>query len=244
MIQTTFAWIHTYHYSLLYSYTVIKDLEVKGYFTSKTVGNDLWPRLHFQYSNTGPAKQSAMVKGEFTTASSLVASSLSAGASSSSAGAYPAASQSATGSPTQVTESMEPTNPEIDVHTVTVDVLVGFCSSASYEALGEGSDIICGRKIVKVSEQAVIKFGIGVTDSEANNQRGAYRLLDPRTVRVPRVYRFFGQRRNGHLIMESIKGQTLTSLDNQHIIQRVAYVVTHLATISHHTPGPLMPGIP
>lgn len=139
---------------------------------------------------------------------------------------------------------MEPTNPEIDVHTATVDVLVAFCSSASYEALGEGPDIICGRKIVKVSEQAVIMFGIGVTESEANNQRGAYRLLDPRIVRVPRVYRFFSQRRNGHLIMEFIKGQTLTSLDDQHIIQRVADVFTHLATISHHTPGPLMSGIP
>ena len=139
---------------------------------------------------------------------------------------------------------MELNTPEIDVHTATVDVLVAFCSSASYETLGEGSDIICGRKIVKVSEQAVIKFGIGVTESEANNQRGAYQLLDPSIVRVPRVYRFFSQGRNGYLIMEYIKGQILTSLDNQHIIQRVADVFTHLATISHHTPGPLMSGIP
>ena len=107
MLQTTSAWPYAYHCS---SYTVIKDLEGKGYYTSKTVGNDLWPKLHFQYSNAGPAKKLDMVRGEFTTASSLVAFSSSAGASSSSAGASSlsagassAASQSATGPPTRVT---------------------------------------------------------------------------------------------------------------------------------------------
>ena len=103
MLQTTSAWPHAYYCSLLYSFTVIRDLEITGYFTSKTVGNDLWPKLHLQYSSNGHTKQLAMVKGEFTTASSLVASSSSAGASSSSAGASSAASQSATGPPTRVT---------------------------------------------------------------------------------------------------------------------------------------------
>lgn len=86
---------------------------------------------------------------------------------------------------------------EIDVDTATVDALVAFCSRASCETLGERSGIVYGGRIVKVSEQAVIKFGIGVTESEANNQRGAYQLLDPSIVRVPRVYRFFSQGRNG-----------------------------------------------
>lgn len=117
MLQTTSAWPYAYHCSLLYSYTFIKDLKGKGYFTSKTVGNDLWPKLHFQYSNTDPAKKLNMVRGEFTTASSLIAFSSSAEASSSSAeassssaeasslsaGAYSAASQSATEPPTRVT---------------------------------------------------------------------------------------------------------------------------------------------
>ena len=135
-------------------------------------------------------------------------------------------------------------SPEIDVHTATVDALVAFCSSPSCERLGEGYDIVCGRKIVKVSEQAVIKFGIGVTETEAYNQRGAYHLLDSSIVRVPRVYRFFIQGQNGYLVMEYIKGQTLTSLHDPHIMQRVADVLAHLATISYHTPGPLISGIP
>ena len=98
---------------------------------------------------------------------------------------------------------------KIDVHTATVDALVAFCSSGSCEILDKGSDPACGGRIVKASEQAVIKFGIGVTESEANNQRGAYQLLDPSIVRVPRVYRFFSQGQNGYIIMEYIKGQTL-----------------------------------
>ena len=135
-------------------------------------------------------------------------------------------------------------SPEIDVHTATVDALVAFCSSASCERLGKGSDPTFIGRVVKVSEQAVIKFGIEVTESEANNQRGAYRLLDPSIVRVPRVYRFFRHGRNGYIVMEYIEGQTLTLLDNQHTIQRLADVLTHLATISYHVPGPFMSGIP
>ena len=96
VLQTIPARLYAYHHSLIYSYTAIKDLEGKGYLTSKTAGNDLWPKLLFQYSSTGHHKKLDMVKGEFTAASSPAALSLSAGASSSSAGASAAASQSAT----------------------------------------------------------------------------------------------------------------------------------------------------
>ena len=135
-------------------------------------------------------------------------------------------------------------SPEIDVHTATVDALVAFCSSESRERLGQGSDTSFAGRVVKISESAVIKFGIEVTESEANNQRGAYQLLDPSIVRVPRVYRFFRQGRNGYIVMEYIEGQTLTLPNNRHIMQRVADVLTHLATISYHIPGPFKSGIP
>lgn len=36
-----------------YSYVVIKDFEGKDYLVMKNAGNDLWPKLLYQYSNTG-----------------------------------------------------------------------------------------------------------------------------------------------------------------------------------------------
>lgn len=140
---------------------------------------------------------------------------------------------------------MEPTtfSPEINIHTATIDALVAFCSSASCETLGEAS-YTSGRRIVKVSEQAVIKFGIGVAESEANNQRGAYRLLDPSIVRVPEVYRFFTKGRYGYIVMEYIKGQVLDPLEDQRLVHRVAYTLAHLAEISCRIAGPLESGVP
>ena len=74
---------------------------------------------------------------------------------------------------------MEPAtmSPEINVHTATVDAIVAFCLSASCKTIGEALGT-WGRKVVKVSEQEVIKFGLGVTESVANNQKGAYSLLN------------------------------------------------------------------
>ena len=140
---------------------------------------------------------------------------------------------------------MEPTtvSPEIDVHSATIDALVAFCSDPSCRTL-DGASSISSRRIIKASEQAVIKFGIGVTESEANNQRGAYSLLDPSIVRVPQVYRFFTKGEYGYIVMEYVKGQVLIPLEDPHLIYRVAQILAYLATLSYHIPGPLMSGIP
>ncbi len=140
---------------------------------------------------------------------------------------------------------MKPTAmpPGFDVHTATIDALVAVCSSVSCETLG-GAPNGSGRRVVKVSEQAVIKFGIGVTESEANNQRGAYLLLDPSIVRVPQVYRFFTNGQHGYIVMEYIKGQILTPLEDQRLIHRVARALAHLAELSCRIPGPLSSGVP
>lgn len=133
--------------------------------------------------------------------------------------------------------------PDLDTRTATIDALVAVCSSASCTTLG-GAPYGSGRRVVKISEQAVIKFGIGVTESEANNQRGAYQLLDPSIVRVPQVYRFFTKGQYGYIVMEYIKGQILTPLEDQRLIRRVARVLEHLAELSCRVPGPLRSGVP
>ena len=133
--------------------------------------------------------------------------------------------------------------PEVDVHTASIDALVAACSSPSCVTLGKevkGS----GRTIVRISEQVVIKCGLRVTESEANNQRGAYLLLDPCIVRVPQVYRFFSYGLRGYIVMEYIKGEILTPLEDPNRIRKVASALAHMQDISRRVPGPLRSGVP
>ena len=128
----------------------------------------------------------------------------------------------------------------LDHETATNDELMAACSNKAYESL-----VAVGRSVVKISEQAVIKNSIGVTEAEANNLRMAYKLLDPYIVRVPRVYRFFtdgnpgylGEK--GYLVMEYIKGRVIDPLDDPELIRRVAQAVAHCAETPGRVPGPL-----
>ena len=58
-----------------FSYVVIKDFEGKDYLVMENAGNDLWPKLLYQYSNTGHTRPLPMVKGSFTSISSEASSS-------------------------------------------------------------------------------------------------------------------------------------------------------------------------
>ena len=75
--------------------------------------------------------------------------------------------------------------------------LVALSSSAKvlYEFYGSG------RKVVKVSDSMVMKFGLGVREEEADIQRLARELADPTIVRIPLVYRFFTRETEGFLLM-------------------------------------------
>ena len=131
----------------------------------------------------------------------------------------------------------------LDHETATNEELMAACSNKAYEALGR-VDLI-GRRVVKISEQAVIKNSIGVTEVEANNLRMAHKLLDPKIVRVPRVYRFFtdGNRawygEKGYLVMEYIEGRVFDPFDEPELLRRVARAVAHFADIPGPVPGPL-----
>lgn len=131
----------------------------------------------------------------------------------------------------------------LDHETATNDELMAACSDEAYEALGTVETI--GRRVVKISEQAVIKNSIAVTEAEANNLKMAYRLLDPNIVRVPRVYRFFtdGKRKwygeRGYLVMEFIKGRVIDPLEDPELIRRIAHATAHFAEIPGRIPGPL-----
>lgn len=48
-----------------------------------------------------------------------------------------------------------------------------------------------GKRIIRISDQHVVKWGPDVTKEEAEAQRIAYELVDSRIVRIPRAYAFF-----------------------------------------------------
>lgn len=85
---------------------------------------------------------------------------------------------------------------------------------------------------------------------EAATQNYAYRHVNHRIVRVPRVYRYFQDKSDplwpmvGYLFMEYTPGQSLRDLgvhDNGHISNRLAVVVTHLQEMkcTNGRPGPV-----
>ena len=119
--------------------------------------------------------------------------------------------------------------------TMTDDEVVALCSSPKRELIyGE-----CGSsRVVKISDQAVVKFGVGIGEEEARNQMEAYKLLDRTIVRIPRIYRFFSRGRFGYIVMEYIKGRHLEQLQASDIL-KIGHIVAYLATIQGPAVSPL-----
>ena len=62
--------------------------------------------------------------------------------------------------------------------------LIKYCANPPHECILGG--IPYGNKVVQISSQAVVKFGVGVTKAEADNQVTAYEVVDPQVVRIPK----------------------------------------------------------
>jgi aminoglycoside phosphotransferase len=99
----------------------------------------------------------------------------------------------------------------------------------------------------------IVKWG-NVSPGEAATQEYAYRHLDPRIVRVPRVYRFFQDHNDptwptGYLFMEYIPGKNLEGLDvdaYREITRRLANIVRYIQEVPREidSPGPVGGGVP
>lgn len=70
----------------------------------------------------------------------------------------------------------------MDLTTLSDRELVRLCLEATPDRIVGGCQ--GGNLVVKTSNDTVIKFGVGVTEDEANNQRQAYELLDYAIVHV------------------------------------------------------------
>ncbi|KAG9228248.1 hypothetical protein BJ875DRAFT_389777, partial [Amylocarpus encephaloides] len=97
--------------------------------------------------------------------------------------------------------------------------------------------------IVKLSDEAVVKFGKGVKEEEAKNQRRASELIDPNIVRVPIIYQFFIKER-GYLVLEYMHGSVLAPVENLLPIDRITNILAHLAKTRNSIPGAISGGVP
>lgn len=99
-------------------------------------------------------------------------------------------------------------------------------------------------------DEIAVKYGYGVTTSEAVTQEFAYQNVDRSIARVPRIHCFFQDESDkswprGYLFMEYISGKNVQDLDlgldiNKEIIPRIATIISHLGQISgSQIPGPL-----
>lgn len=72
---------------------------------------------------------------------------------------------------------------------------------------------IYGNKLVQISQQLAVKFGVGVARQEAENQNHARRHVDLNVLYVPQVFRFFETSffgcRNGFILMELVQSISL-----------------------------------
>ncbi|KAJ5713789.1 kinase-like protein [Penicillium malachiteum] len=100
-----------------------------------------------------------------------------------------------------------------------------------------------GKRIIKISDNKVVKWGPDITNEEAENQRIAYNIVDSRIARIPRAYAFFSDERGwGYIVMEFIEGKIIDPLEDDAAIRKVAGVLDHFSTLGHTIPGSLCGG--
>ncbi|PGH36501.1 hypothetical protein GX50_00688 [[Emmonsia] crescens] len=126
-------------------------------------------------------------------------------------------------------------------HELSDHELIAFCLDGPPSRIVGGTQY--GHLVVRISEKVVIKFGMGISRDEADNQQRAYDLVDHNIVRVPRVHRYFTDEvGRGYIMMDYIEGKVIDPLDDPDIIGRVICVLDHFSTLIGDKPGSLSGG--
>jgi hypothetical protein len=126
--------------------------------------------------------------------------------------------------------------------------LIAHCWSPDAEFVGDTKKL--GRKVVKIGNDTVVKFGRSVTKFEFENLKIAKSLVDPKIVHIPEVYRYFEDnggkfgylRDRGYILMEYVHGTKIDPIDDPELVQRIAGIVAHFASIEGEIPGTLSRG--
>ncbi|KAK0100153.1 hypothetical protein ONS95_008492 [Cadophora gregata] len=129
---------------------------------------------------------------------------------------------------------------DLDHKTASNDEIAAYCSNPNHTSL---SKACYDNHVVKLSEEAVVKFGRGIKEEEAKSLRRAYELVDHDVVRIPFVYRFFTKAQQGYIVMEYMRGRVIEPVEDHVLIERIADVVAYLTTIRGSVPGPLGGGV-
>jgi serine/threonine protein kinase len=128
----------------------------------------------------------------------------------------------------------------LDHKTASDDEIAAYCLNPNSTSLSEAC---YDNHVIKLSDKAVVKFGIGVKEEEAKSLRRVYELVDHNIVRIPFVYRFFMKEKRGYIVMEYMQGRALRSVEEQFLIGRIADILAYLTNIRGSTPGPLGGGV-
>lgn len=129
----------------------------------------------------------------------------------------------------------------MDLHSATDDDIIQHCSRSNPDR-NVISELEGGHSVIKISDNAVVKRGMGVTEMEAINQQQAYETLKE-IVRIPQVYRFFRSGFIGYLIMEYINGQPVSSMPDPDIhLEAIAKVLKLFEHVQREKPGPFYQG--
>ncbi|KAH8423661.1 uncharacterized protein LDX57_001420 [Aspergillus melleus] len=119
--------------------------------------------------------------------------------------------------------------------------LISFCLDGPPGRIIGGRD--GGARVVRVSEDTAIKFGIGISEYGFLNHQRAYDLVDQTHMQIPRAYRFFTDNLGrGYIVMEYVEGNVIDPLDDPVLIKRVSNVLNYLHTIRGTKPGSLSGG--
>ena len=126
--------------------------------------------------------------------------------------------------------------------------IIAHCWSSNAEYLAGTENL--GRKVVKIGDDTVVKFGRSVTKFEFENLKIARALVDPNIVHIPEVYRFFSDndgklgflRNRGYILMEYVRGTRIDPLEDPEKVQKIAGIVAHFASIRGDIPGTLSRG--
>jgi hypothetical protein len=114
--------------------------------------------------------------------------------------------------------------------------LITYCLSGPHDRIIGGT--LEGNLVARVSEQAVIKFGPGLSKDEAVNRQRAYNLVNHNIVRVPRVHRFFTDNMGrGYTVMGYMEGRVINPLVEPDRIKKPARVLDYFCLLKRDIHG-------
>lgn len=97
-----------------------------------------------------------------------------------------------------------------------------------------------GNSVLQLDPGKVVKYGLGVSRAEAENQASISLIVDQEIVRVPKVYDWFEDAQGrGYLVMEFMEGERAKSLTGVRYLAQLQRILEHLHSLKADKIGPL-----